>query len=547
MSQSCKFSSGLELANLVVNSELLHRSWDAISDLEKRSCTHVPDLPLSVEYKECEHPGMGTIVAFACPSSVNVQQLERVGTDLVSADEIAGFFSMFDFVRTKVNPSFSVHKAAASLFSSHIHLLSLLKEKHGNSSPLIITGQSMGGSIASLFTLWLLGDIPTKATKRPLCVTFGSPLLVGTFLFCSERDGDSACFEEPRSVVQLMLAMSSELEEEQRQKRNLQNVDYGLILERLKHYNPVRKEYSPLHQSNINPLEAETMIQLEAIGVERLQGNQGNHMTTSLIANVASWTEDYLTQRRNIFDPTKKLNDIKIDMTYLEWYKKVSIEQGGYYDSYKLWRWKSRDEIKSRHEIMKRKRILTRYWRGIVDEAEQMPQKEGWAFRTRGLYAGTNYRRMVEPLDIAEYYGEGKKDYLTQGRPKHYRLLEQWLNEDKQPGTGNRNSRSKACSLTEDSCFWAHVEEATLCCNALKDGQSSLKDRETSRKRLVEFEQYAMDLINNYSVSVEVFLEQSSFMQWWNGYSELIDLIGGFLCQSPLRDFMKNKRYRNYA
>ena len=125
----CRFSSGLELANLVVNSELLHRSWDAISDLEKRSCTHVPDLPLSVEYKECEHPGMGTIVAFACPSSVNVQQLERVGTDLVSADEIAGFFSMFDFVRTKVNPSFSVHKAAASLFSSHMHLLSLLKEK----------------------------------------------------------------------------------------------------------------------------------------------------------------------------------------------------------------------------------------------------------------------------------------------------------------------------------------------------------------------------------------------------------------------------------
>lgn len=56
-----------------------------------------------------------------------------------------------------------------------------------------------------------------------------------------------------------------------------------------------------------------------------------------------------------------------------------------------------------------------------------------------------------------------------------------------------------------------------------------------------------MDLINNYSVSVEVFLEQSSFMQWWKEYSELIDLIGGLLCQPPLTDFMKNERYRNYA
>lgn len=181
----------------------------------------------------------------------------------------------------------------------------------------------MGGSIASLFTLWLLGDIPTKANKRPFCCTFGSPLLgdsnfqnaiserptwnacflhvvshqdpilktsissngylsnssiaqtgympFGTFLFCSERDGDSACFEEAGSVVQLMLAMRSELEQEQGQNKNLQSVDYGHILEHLKHYNPIRKEYSPLHQSNLTSLEAETMIQLEAIGVKRLQ------------------------------------------------------------------------------------------------------------------------------------------------------------------------------------------------------------------------------------------------------------------------------------
>lgn len=270
-------------------------------------------------------------------------------------------------------------------------------------------------------------------------------------------------------------------------------------------------------------------------------GKQGNHTTTSLIASVARRVEDYLIRRRNISDPSKKLNDIKINMTYLEWYKKGSIEQGGYYDSYKHWRWKSRDEIKSRQEIMKRKRILTIYWRRMVDEAEQMPQKEGAAFQIRWLYAGTNYRRMVEPLDIAEYYGEGKKDYLTQGRPKHYILLEQWLNEEEQP------IRSRACSLTEDSCFWAHVEEVTICCNVLKDDQSSLKDRETSRKRLAEFEQYAMDLINNYSVSSEVFLEQSSFMQWWKKYSELIDLTGGFFCQSPLTDFMKSRRYRKYG
>ena len=46
-----------------------------------------------------------------------------------------------------------------------------------NSKPLIITGNSLGESVASLFTLWLLKKINFSITKRPLCITFGSPLI----------------------------------------------------------------------------------------------------------------------------------------------------------------------------------------------------------------------------------------------------------------------------------------------------------------------------------------------------------------------------------
>lgn len=226
-------------------------------------------------------------------------------------------------------------------------------------------------------------------------------------------------------------------------------------------------------------------------------------------------------------------------MAYLEWYKKVAEEEGGYYDSYKFGQSGSRDKIKSREEIVKRHRILTQYWKRMVAEAKKMPQKEGASFRIRWLYGGTNYRRMVEPLDIADYYKKGHRDYITRGRPEHYILLEQWLNEDM---LGNAIERNRACSLTEDSCFWAHVEEAIILCDILKDGQSSPEDQRSSKEKLIRFEAFVMDMIKNYAVSREIFLPQSSFMKWWEMYSIFARQSVG----SPLLDFMEED-YRNYA
>ena len=54
-----------------------------------------------------------------------------------------------------------------------------LVENSKSKSPslIMITGQSVGGSVATLFTLWLLQGLKLSKTKRPLCVTFGSPLV----------------------------------------------------------------------------------------------------------------------------------------------------------------------------------------------------------------------------------------------------------------------------------------------------------------------------------------------------------------------------------
>lgn len=81
--------------------------------------------------------------------------------------------------------------------------------------------------------------------------------------------------------------------------------------------------------------------------------------------------------KRHVFDPSKKLNDMKINMAYLEWYKKYFKDTGiGYYDSYK-----NLGNL-SDLNVVRYKKILTCYWEEMVDEVEKKPQKEGDSFHT---------------------------------------------------------------------------------------------------------------------------------------------------------------------
>ncbi|KAM0033622.1 putative carboxylesterase [Helianthus debilis subsp. tardiflorus] len=122
---------------------------------------------------------------------------------------------------------------------------------------------------------------------------------------------------------------------------------------------------------------------------------------------------------------------------------------------------RTEEETESRQEILKREYFLNQYWKDTVKEKDRMPQKEGAKLRKCWLYGGTNYRRIVEPLDIAEHYKNGKTNYLND-RSDDYKLLEKWSDEDKRDSKSSEVKRNKAASLTEDSCFWAHVEEALI-------------------------------------------------------------------------------------
>ncbi|KAK7826614.1 senescence-associated carboxylesterase 101 [Quercus suber] len=442
-----------------------------------------------------------------------------------------------------------------------------------NSKQLIITGNSLGGSVATLFTLSLLEKFNFSKTKGPLCITFGSPLIgdenlqeaiskyaawnscflhvvydqdlvprvlingyqpFGTFLFYSKLGCSS--FEDHQTILELLTKTNSGTPENQDPNKVFES--YGKFVKNLNCKVICKANDESLIDWTTTPLRAGIITQLVAIGLVQSQQQQ-NVDINIIITNTEKGAKIKAILNQQAFDPTRGLNDIKVYMAYLEQYKKVSKEERvGYYDRYKSKLDASDIKVE---EYMRR---LTCYWEEMVDQAEKRPQTVGASLRTRSLFGGTNYRRMIEPLVIADYYKAGKQDYINQGRLIHFIILEQLLKETEKPSSGPNELKKQnvASSLTEDSCFWAHVEEARISCKLLSNGESN--DREKERNKLIEFENYVYGLMKNYAVSSEIFLPESSFMTWWREYRE----IKGTFYRSYLTGLMNNEEnYDKYA
>lgn len=253
------------------------------------------------------------------------------------------------------------------------------------------------------------------------------------------------------------------------------------------------------------------------------------------IDKIAEAESEAIIDKVKAIDSTKKLNEVKMRLAQLGWYKKETARDDiGYYDSYKNMQ-ATRD-----NDVVLFKKTLDIYWEKTLEEAENKPQKVAAHLRKRWLYSGTLYRRMVEPLHIADFYRvKGNRNYIEQGRPKYMRKLEEWskLEKPKPIDRAERRYAMIGSQMTDDSCFWARVEEAILLCESMKVSGKT----ECGMKSLKDFEDYVYDLIRNYGVSPEIFLKESTFMKWWKAYGWI---LMGEEDDSKLVRFMRDSRYR---
>ncbi|KAK3413278.1 hypothetical protein EUGRSUZ_I01845 [Eucalyptus grandis] len=575
------FSDGLNLANLVVSSDILCDSWAAISaQIDGNHQSQSPSSSETVKIQEFEHPEY-KIIAFVTPL-VAASHLQEEA-DLVPSSSSEA--SEFQFLCSQDSQSFAINKAAISLFNalrdSKLSPLKAQVAKSSKSIPHIITGGCLGGSIASLFTLWLLRRLDSATKNRPLCITFGSPLIgddgfqqaisqystwnscflhvahmddcfprlfllstaeqslyrpFGTFLLCSDLGG--ACFEAPDTIIELLTLMSRE---RNGGTADSQIFNYKSVIESLEQ-RLICKNHSAFSVLDADSFQAGINVQVAAIGLMQIQLQ--NMDSDALWRKIVMPEKDILERKNQALDPAKALNKMKVYLAYFEWYKNKCEDDGqgpGYYDSFK------NKMFKRDHEVVKFKTELEMYWKAVVEEAEKRPQFPGAPLRSRWLFAGTNYRRMVEPLHIAEYCKLGNRSYISKGRSKHFKLLEQWLDEhQKQPRNSvPNNSKIKkiTSSLTEDSCFWAHAEEARITCRLLNSGGSNSAEI----KNLVDFEKYVMGLLKSCAVTSDIFLESSSYMQWWREYEDMLSKrLMGTSHNSELTRYMKDGEYHCY-
>ncbi|KAI9108537.1 hypothetical protein K1719_020421 [Acacia pycnantha] len=109
-----------------------------------------------------------------------------------------------------------------------------------------------------------------------------------------------------------------------------QNCDYGSIVENL-HRKAICKDFDGPNISHSDLLQESLVLQLCALGFQQLLQLQETDLK-----KLVKELEKGVPKQKKHFNPDKKLNDMKILMAKLEWYKKYSKMRGiGYYDMFK--------------------------------------------------------------------------------------------------------------------------------------------------------------------------------------------------------------------
>ncbi|GLJ40641.1 hypothetical protein SUGI_0838990 [Cryptomeria japonica] len=336
----------------------------------------------------------------------------------------------------------------------------------------------------------------------------------GSYIFLS-RSG-FLCTDNYEAVLQILFySLQSPDEYRTPEPCIFEHIQYGSVLEGV------------LNSMDVD-IHDNLATQFEAVGLG----------TQSLEVQLALKAAEEVMRRLNTNKLKKEqdLGNMRTVMEELESYKKTSKAMAtGDYDCFKRHAEK-RDFLANLARLR-----LAGFWDEIKDMLHRKELPDDFESQEEWIKAGTSYRRMVEPLDIANYYRLGKHEdtghYLAKGRPRRYLLLQKWLEAAELRRSTQINNLS-----TPDSCLWAHFEQISYTLAKampnLAEGQELPSELKTS---LQNFQSMLKTLIDRKQVCEDFFIEEGSFVKWWKGLPVTIKSV------SPLWDFMEGRGRHTYT
>ncbi|KAL5544327.1 hypothetical protein UlMin_008111 [Ulmus minor] len=301
----------------------------------------------------------------------------------------------------------------------------------------------------------------------------------GTYIFCNGA-GKIVTLKNPDAVLQFLFyssQLSSDGDDEAFRRSLSDHFDYAKSL----------NQQAVVSLDSLEELHRVNMINqaFDEFGVD-VKGR--------LCLLAAEESEKRKERNKNKIDSKKE--DMKNALAEIEKYRKMwEGHKVGYYDAFKLQ--KKQEDFKANVKRLE----LAGIWDEIVEMLKKYELPDNFEGIEEWVELGTRFRRLVEPLDIANFYRHQKNDdsgaYMgDRGRPKRYRYTQRWREHEK----GMKKESSG------ESCFWAEVEEL------LATGITP-ETRERTKKLVEQVEQWE----KKKEIESDVFLSETTFVKWWNG------------------------------
>ncbi|KDP31163.1 hypothetical protein JCGZ_11539 [Jatropha curcas] len=357
-----------------------------------------------------------------------------------------------------------------------------MKRPLSEASDFYITVMRNAASIASHAACKIMGSTNLLLETLSNFIELSPYRPFGTYIFCT-GNGKLVVVRNPDAILQLLFYTS-----QLNSRTELQVVAHSSLNDHLNYKDEMQECLAMQSVTCFDDHHLEA-LRLSSDDVNSEASVALNDLGLSARARLClrAAGELEMQKRNNQTAIDNKMKDIKKGIEMLQSYKARYQQKAGYYDAFKI------SENVADFDANVKRLELAGIWDEIIEMLKRSELPDEFEGGKEWINIGTKYRRLVEPLDIANYYRHLKNEdtgpYMEKGRPRRYKCTQRWLEH-----------AERMSNESLESCFWAEVEE--LC---IKAGSPGIKDSVLLLKRKAE------EWIRERDLDKDVFLEGSTF------------------------------------